>query len=135
MKYTFESPVVITEEGGNIISPDQDMVDAINERLVTGDYDLAEYLHEDLDMFVASIIMEVRLGIQGLTCRTTCVSDSELPPGLLNHLVSFVTGQFSDGWGETFEQQEFNTGAENFYASFWRKENWLLDIVGFSKLN
>jgi len=134
MRYTFESPIIVTAADGSIISPNQDMVNAINERLVTDDCDLAEFLHEDLDMIVASITMEARLGIQGLTCRTDCKADALLPPGLMNHLSTFITGQFSDGWGEGFEQQAFTTCGDNFYASFWWKEDWLLNVVGFSKL-
>ena len=133
MEYVFESPIVVHGEDEIIMSPDQDIVDAINERLITGDYDLAEYLHEDLDLIIASITMEARLGMQGLTCRTTCVADSPLTPGLMTHLIDFITGQFSDGWGETFEQDVFDTCDEDFYASFWWSENWHMDVVGFSK--
>jgi len=90
MEYVFESPIVVHGEDEIIMSPDQDIVDAINERLITGDYDLAEYLHEDLDLIIASITMEARLGMQGLTCRTTCVADSPLTPGLMTHLIDFL---------------------------------------------
>jgi len=135
MIYTFESPIVLTAEDGSSISPNQDMVNAINERLVTDGCDLAEFLHEDLDMVVASITMESRLGMQGITCRTTCKADALLPPGLMNHLSTFITGQFSDGWGEGFEQNAFTTCGKDFYASFWWSDNWLLDVVGFSKEN
>lgn len=133
MEYVFESPIVVHGEDEIIMTPDQDMVDAINNRLVASDIDLAEYLHEDLDMIIASITMEARLGMQGLTCRTTCIADSELTPGLMEHLVDFITGQFSDGWGETFEQDVFDTCDEDFYASFWWSENWHIDVVGFSR--
>ena len=73
-------------------------------------------------------------GFNGIMCRTTCIADAELPPGLIHHLTDYVTGQFSDGWGEGFEQQEFEiSNSEVFYASFWNDGKWSIDVTGFSK--
>ena len=134
MKYTLQSPVVLTDDGGEV-APSQEIADAINARLDLDKTDLAKWLHEDLDLIISCITMEVNMsGFNGIMCRTTCIADSELTPGLIKHLTDYVTGQFSDGWGETFEQQGFEiSNSENFYASFWNKENWSIDVTGFSR--
>ncbi len=139
MNYIFSSPVILSSNSDDTIKPTQDIVDAINDRIDHDETDLAEYLSEALDMIVSSITMEVRLGINGIivdgiTCRTTCEVEKELKPGLLNNLSDYISGQFSDGWGESFEQQEFSIdGGEEFYAEFWSEDKWSLDVVVFSK--
>ena len=136
MNYTFSSPVTLSSDDDDFDdTPNKEIVDAINARLGYDETDLAEYLAEDLELLVCSVTMEVRLGINGITCRTTCVVEEELKPGLLNKLSDFISGQFSDGWGEGFEQREFTIGRhEKFYASFWSEDRWSLDVVGFSKV-
>ncbi len=132
MKYIFESPVLITCDDDSI-PPAQDVVNDINYRLDHEDSDLSEYLRDDLEMLVSSITMQVRLSMTGIVCRTTCEVVSELKPGVLNKLTDYISGQFSDGWGECFEQVEFSTGESDFFANFWNDEKWSIDAVGFSK--
>lgn len=134
MNYTFSSPVILSSDDGDFDeTPNQEMVDAINARIGYDGTDLADYLAEDLEMLVCGVTMEVRLGITGITCRTTCEVEEELKPGLLNKLSDFISGQFSDGWGEGFEQTEFQiSNRVEFYASFWSEDHWSLDVVGFS---
>jgi len=136
MNYTFSSPVTLSFDGDDIVTPNREVVYAINARLGYDETDLAEYLAEDLELLVCSVTMEARLGINGITCRTTCVVEEELKPGLLNKLSDFITAQFSGSWGECFEQEEFTIGRhEKFYASFWSEDHWSLDVVGFSTVN
>ncbi len=134
MNYVFSSPVILSSDNDDAIKPPQDIIDAINDRIDHDETDLAEYLSEALEMIVSKITMEVRPSITGIICRTTCEVDEELKPGLLNNLSDFISGQFSDGWGEGFEQEEFSIdGGEEFYAEFWSEKNWSLDVVVFSK--
>lgn len=131
MKYIFESPVIIRDEDNDSTS-NNEIVDAINYRLDHEETDLAEFLADDLEMFVWKITMQVRLGMGGIICRTTCETDCELKPGLLQKLTDYISGQFSDGWGECFEQVEFSTGSSDYYASFWNEDDWSINVTGFS---
>lgn len=137
MNYTFSSPVTLTSNDEDaFVTPNQEVVDAINARIGYDETDLAEYLAEALEMVVSSVTMEVRLGINGIVCRTTCEVEEELKPGLLNNLSDFITAQFSDGWGECFEQEEFSIQWHGkFYASFWSEYKWSLDATGFSAVD
>ena len=44
----------------------------------------------------------------------------------IDSLKDFVTGQFSDGWGEGFEQHEIEVGDGEIYVHFWSYENYYI---------
>ncbi len=134
MKYIFESPVVVFDEDFDTTTTGtQEMVDAINYRVAHDETDLAEYLADDLEMLVSSITMRVRLGINGIMCRTTCEVCEELKSGVLQKLSDYITGQFSDGWGECFEQEPMSLECNTFVACFWNDNKWDIQAVGFSE--
>lgn len=41
---------------------------------------------------------------------------------LLDKLLNFVEGQYSDGWGEGLEQKPFEYCSDEIYVSFWQKD-------------
>lgn len=72
--------------------------------------DLAEYLDGDLKSIVNSIT--IRLDEEESIAYTTIKCDRELTKSELDELRDNITGQFSDGWGESFEQQDFDAHGE-----------------------
>ncbi|MBR1831479.1 MAG: hypothetical protein IJ784_03490 [Ruminiclostridium sp.] len=62
---------------------------------------------------------------------TTLRVRGELDNNELRELRNYLTGQYSDGWGEGFEQQEIKTGGRDcpeIYVSFWGARGYELTV-------
>ena len=62
---------------------------------------------------------------------TTLRVRGELDNNELRELRNYLTGQYSDGWGEGFEQQEIKTGDRDcpeIYVSFWGARGYELTV-------
>jgi hypothetical protein len=103
--------------------------DEINE--VIDEYgrdNLAEYLDENGSLY--GIVTDIRVGIErvceddknALYSRTEITSTQELSEAQKAELLEYLTGQFSDGYGEGLEQQEFDRGIEIEESEEWDEE-------------
>ena len=45
----------------------------------------------------------------------------------IDDLKDYVTGQFSDGWGESFEQHEIHVSGGEIYVHFWDSEEYYIN--------
>lgn len=85
-----------------------------------GERGLAVYLSDDaLDRKVHSIhpsVEEWNDALWGVTEVKTC---GELTPAEYAELTEWLTGKFSDGWGEGFEQREIKVDEGELCVSFW----------------
>lgn len=79
----------------------------VNEELKN--LDLAEYIDDDLKSIVKSITVE--LDSENSKAYTTIKCNKELTSDELNRIEDYIEGQFADGWGEGFEQQDFKTNS------------------------
>ena len=62
---------------------------------------------------------------------TTLRVRGELDSHELHELRDYLTGQYADGWGEGFEQQEIKTGDRDcpeIYVSFWNSHGFELTV-------
>ena len=119
--------------------------DAVNEAVKKdiADFngDLMQYYHEDdsVRSKVVSAVPSVEIrGNKLCGCLTV-----ELKETLLDDeqtvLCNYITGQYSDGWGEGFEQREIDVGDGKLYVHFWQDHDFELkrdvpDMTEFNKL-
>ena len=81
---------------------------------------LALYLDDDLAEKVYSINPTVEIWENELYGVMEIKTKAELTGDEMKALTDWCIGQFSDGWGEGFEQREIRTGGGDIYVSFWQ---------------
>ena len=119
-----------------------DAVDeAVKKDIADFNGDLMQYYHEDdsVRSKVVSAVPSVKIcGNKLCGCLTV-----ELKETLLDDeqtvLCNYITGQYSDGWGEGFEQREIDVGDGKLYVHFWQDHDFELkrdvpDMTEFNKL-
>ena len=88
---------------------------------------LAAYLHdENLDKKVYSIIPMVETRNGNLYGMAVVKSYGELDRTETHELTQYLTGQFSDGFGEGLEQRPITLGEDEVYISFWNSDDYYL---------
>lgn len=119
-----------------------DAVDeAVKKDIADFNGDLMQYYHEDdsVRSKVVSAVPSVEIcGNKLCGCLTV-----ELKETLLDDeqtvLCNYISGQYSDGWGEGFEQREIDVGDGKLYVHFWQDHDFELkrdvpDMTEFNKL-
>lgn len=84
---------------------------------------LAIYLGEALSLKVSSIYPDVKEYSDKLWCVTEIKTHGALTPTEYAELTDWLTGQFSDGWGEGLEQREIEADDGELYVSFWNSDD------------
>ncbi len=86
------------------------------------DRGLMEYYHglESVDDKVHSVHPTVETIDGKLYGVTVCKLKAELTREELSALKEYCTGQYSDGWGEGFEQRDIDCGDGSFCVHFWQ---------------
>ena len=119
--------------------------DAVNEAVKKdiADFngDLMQYYHEDdsVRQKVISAVPSVEIhGNKLCGCLNVELRES-LNEGEQAVLCDYITGQYSDGWGEGFEQREIDVGDGKLYVHFWQDHDFELkrdvpDMTEFKKL-
>ena len=99
--------------------------DAIDQRNSADGGNLMLYFDErrnhEVKAKVLSAIPSVEIRNGELTGCTTVRLEAPLTETEMEDLQDYLKGQFSDGWGEGFEQQEIRTGDGVLYVHFWEE--------------
>ncbi len=155
MIYKFLSPIKVELEDsdfGDFISLDNKEILECYDAIVTGikkfnsnlgKKGLMEYFDEDekLKSVVESafpMITVYKGQVYGVMLVKT-KANVELTMTQKDLLKEYFSGQYSDGWGESFEQQEIKTHIGTIYVCFWQSDNFFIkeesEIFDVEELN
>ena len=119
-----------------------DAVDeAVKKDIADFNGDLMQYYHED-DSVRSKVVRAVPTvdEVNGELVGSLWV-DTDAPLTAEEQAVfcAYITGQYSDGWGEGFEQREIDVGDGKLYVHFWQDHDFELkrdvpDMTEFKKL-
>lgn len=118
-------------DGGSLVEYAESICDAIQrENEAAGD--LAPYIHGDraavLNGKVLSILPSVEIVDDELMGCAVVTLREPLNGPQTAALREYLTGQYSDGWGESFEQQEIEVSEGTLYVHFWSRERFNIEI-------
>lgn len=135
MEYTFLSPCKVSyhydEDDGEPSTGDitRSLVDCINSEVENSlEEGLATYIDESLDVTNVKITVEMPTKDYPYgyaPVKTVVTTARDLSPSEIGTLVGELSGQFSDGWGEGFEQSPVDSssdrigGSYEVYVNFW----------------
>ena len=120
-------------------------VDAVNEAVKKdiADFngDLMQYYHEDdsVRSKVVSAVPSAKICGNKLCGCLTVELREPLNEGEQAALCDYISGQYSDGWGEGFEQRDIRVEDGKLYVHFWQDHDFELkrdvpDMTEFNKL-
>ena len=129
------------QDGHELLEYETAIRDAIENDTRDFGGDLMQYYHEDDSVRNKVVTAVPSIEVHGnKLCGCLTV---ELKEPLLDDeqtvLCNYITGQYSDGWGEGFEQREIDVGDGKLYVHFWQDHDFELkrdvpDMTEFKKL-
>ena len=114
------------QDGHELLEYETAIRDAVENDTRDFGGDLMQYYHEDDSVRnkVVTAVPSVEVhGNKLCGCLTV-----ELKEPLLDDeqtvLCNYISGQYSDGWGEGFEQREIDVGDGKLYVHFWQEDGF-----------
>ena len=129
------------QDGHELLEYETAIRDAVENDTRDFGGDLMQYYHED-DSVRRKVVRAVPTvdEVNGELVGSLWV-DTDAPLTAEEQAVfcAYITGQYSDGWGEGFEQREIDVGDGKLYVHFWQDHDFELkrdvpDMTEFNKL-
>ncbi|MFR3791610.1 MAG: hypothetical protein ACLTWO_06830 [Blautia massiliensis (ex Durand et al. 2017)] len=109
-----------------------DYAAAISEQIEREGDHLEQYLDDENSPYLAAHVKSIRISVEergGELCGcATVVVDEDLTERGWNDLQEYLSGQYSDGWGEGFEQRDIQVEDGNLNVHFWQEERFAFTV-------
>ena len=110
-----------------------DFAGAISAQIVEEGTNIEQYMDAEDNPYLAAHVKSIRLSVEerdGELCGcATVIVDEDLTERGWNDLQDYITGQYSDGWGEGFEQRDIQIAEGILNVHFWQPENFAITVV------
>ena len=105
---------------------------AISEQIEREGDHLEQYLGGESEPYLAAHVKSIRISVEehgGELCGcATVVVDADLTERGWNDLQEYLSGQYSDGWGEGFEQRDISVEDGNLNVHFWPEDHFAFTV-------
>ena len=110
-----------------------DYAGAISAQIAEEGTNIEQYMDAEDNPYLAAHVKSIRLSVEerdGELCGcATVIVDEDLTERGWNDLQDYITGQYSDGWGEGFEQRDIEVEDGILNVHFWQPENFAITVV------
>lgn len=93
---------------------------------------LEQYLDGESEPYLAAHVKSIQISVEehgGELCGcATVVVDADLTERGWNDLQEYLSGQYSDGWGEGFEQRDIAVEDGSLNVHFWQPEQFTFTV-------
>lgn len=112
--------------GAELLLYAEEIEKAVKAYTDNGTENLMKYFDESdyVKQHVRSLVPSVEVWNGRLYGCTTVRADQDLSEPGWDKLMNYLTGQYSDGWGEDFEQREIETEDGLLYVHFWQDHDF-----------
>lgn len=105
---------------------------AISEQIEREGDHLEQYLDGEKEPYLAAHVKSIRISVEehgGELCGcATVVVNADLTERGWNDLQEYLSGQYSDGWGEGFEQRDIAIENACLNVHFWQPERFAFTV-------
>ncbi|HJB04642.1 MAG TPA: hypothetical protein H9715_02695 [Candidatus Merdibacter merdigallinarum] len=105
---------------------------AISEQIEREGDHLEQYLDGENEPYLAAHVKSIRISVEehgGKLCGCAIVVvDADLTERSWNDLQEYLSGQYSDGWGEGFEQRDIAVENGCLNVHFWQPEQFAFTV-------
>ena len=109
-----------------------DYAGAIAAQIVEEGANIEQYMDGEDNPYLAAHVKSIRLSVEerdGELCGcATVIVDEDLTERGWNDLQDYITGQYSDGWGEGFEQRDIQVKDGILNVHFWQEDHFAFSV-------
>ena len=109
-----------------------DYAGAISAQIVEEGTNIEQYMDAEDNPYLAAHVKSIRLSVEerdGELCGcATVIVDEDLTERGWNDLQDYITGQYSDGWGEGFEQRDIQVEDGILNVHFWQEDHFAFSV-------